>query len=182
MLVAGAVWEPRIPGFACEASLPLAPLSALPACAVRRRWDAVVDDVVAFLSICMILASSSTGGRWRLGTRPGPAAKELLSAAPRRCFLQMLKQMRRGVVGRGSMSSCLNQLRDHLGNWNSAFRMQDINSNQAFRPGLTCSLISPDRAVFCTWFCVSSQSERGDWLCIRGNEYFLVLQISSPLW
>lgn len=44
-------------------------------------------------------------------------------------------EMRWGVIRRESMISCLNQLRDHLGNWNSAFRMQDVNSNQAFRHG-----------------------------------------------
>lgn len=60
----------------CSLAL-LSPLRALPmACTLRGCWDAVVDDVVAFLSVCMILASSSKEGRWRLGTHPGPAAKE----------------------------------------------------------------------------------------------------------
>lgn len=60
----------------CSLAL-LSPLRALPvARALRGCWDAVADDVVAFLSVCMILASSSMEGRWRLGTHCGPVAKE----------------------------------------------------------------------------------------------------------
>lgn len=40
-----------------------------------------------------------------------------------------------GSCRRQSVISCLNQSRGHLGSWNSAFRMEDVLSKQAFCPG-----------------------------------------------
>lgn len=70
-----------------------------------------------------------------MGTRPGPAAKEAVVCSTRDALPADVETNEAGGC-RGREHDLMSEpLRDHLGNWNSAFRMQDINSNQAFRPG-----------------------------------------------
>lgn len=83
--------------------------------------------MIAYLSVCMILASFNTEDRWCLGIHYGSVAKEtvcrIANVFPADVEIDEVGGYRKRE--NDLMSKPVNQLSDDLENWNSASRMLD---------------------------------------------------------
>lgn len=90
--------------------------------------DTVVNYVIAYLSVCMILASFNMEDRWRLGIHYGSVVKETVVCRITNAFPADVETNEAGGYRKREddlMSKPVNQLSDDLQNWNSASRMLD---------------------------------------------------------